>query len=201
MKQPRSIQVGLTFWSRWVLANTLIVAIVMAFTVGFNVILHAAIGWGVTGIAISVMQQYILQRYLPLNNWAWFSSLGWIAGVLLGKSAVGWQAAGWDIDWALTGLLVGIVQYFSMRKHISQAYWWILASSAALVLAGVLGGLTVMTEDWLIFKGLIEVDKDFTEKVGFVVSGAVGGATYGAVTGGWLIWLINTRYRPIEGET
>lgn len=180
------------FWQRWVVAHTLIVALMIAAGLIINYIHWPIVGWVLIGVPVGLGEQWLLSRHIRVKHWALFTSVGWVIGILLGKTAVGWQARGWDVDWALVGFSVGIAQYFVLRRHVNGAIWWILASSTALVLAGLLGGATALLEDWFMFKGLIALDKAFTEAVGFVLAGAAGGAVGGAITGGWLIWLLRS---------
>jgi hypothetical protein len=189
-----------SFWGGWVLVNSIIVAIVITTSFTFGYIPHPIIGWWGIGIFISIIQQIYLQRYVWLEKWTLFSVFGWLIGVLVGKIAVGWQAGSWDVDWALIGLSVGIAQYFSMRKYVYQAGWWILASSAALIMAGALGGATALLEDWFMFKGWIDLNQNVAEIIGYILAAMVGGAVYGALTGGWLIWLIWNKARPMEAK-
>jgi hypothetical protein len=188
----------ISFWGQWVLVNTVIVAIVTTISLTIGYIPHPIIGWSIIGIFISIVQQIYLQRYIWLEKWTLFSVIGWIIGVLIGKIAVGWKAGSWDVDWALIGLSVGIAQYFSMRKYVYQAGWWILASSVALIMAGSLGGATALLEDWFMFKGWVDITKNISETIGYILATTVGGAVYGAFTGGWLIWLIGNNSRAMR---
>lgn len=191
---------GLLFWVYWVLANAIVVGLMIALALIVNYIPHAALGWSIVGISLGIAQHLVLKNTVRPRDWAWLSAIGWIVGAAVGKISVGWQAAGWDMDWALMGLSLGVVQYFSLRKYVTQAGWWILASGLALVLAGALGGATALLEDWFMFKELIAIDKHFTEQAGFVLAGTAGGAVYGAITGVWLIWFFRVRMRQ-PGET
>lgn len=155
------------------------------------------IGWSITGISVSILQQLYLQRHLGLEKWTLFSLIGWVIGVSIGKIAVGWKASSWDVDWAMIGLSVGIAQYFSMKQYVDQAGWWILASSVALIMAGSLGSATALLEDWFMFKGWIDINKNLTETIGYILAASVGGAIYGAFTGGWLIWFVWNKSRPV----
>ena len=192
--------IGFLFWGQWVLINTIVVAVVITISLTTGYIPHTIIGWSIIGIFISIIQQIYLQRYIGLEKWMLFSVIGWGIGVLAGKIAVGWQAGSWDMDWALIGLSVGIAQYFSIRQHVYQAGWWVLASSMALIMAGSLGSATALLEDWFMFKGWLDINNDITEIIGYILAGSVGAAVYGAFTGGWLIWFIRTKPRPMGGE-
>lgn len=189
------------FWRQWVLANALTVTIISTIGLTINYIPQTVIGWSIIGICLSLVQQIYLQRYLHLEKWALFSIIGWVVGVSIGKMAVGWQAHSWDVDWALIGLVVGLAQYFSMRKCVAQAGWWLLASSVALIMAGSLGGATALLEDWFMFKGWIDLNKELTEIIGYILAATAGGAVYGALTGGWLLWLLRSQAYPQRGIT
>ncbi len=191
---------GFSFLGQWVLVNAIAVAVVVTIGLTIGYIPRTIIGWVVIGIFISIIQQIYLQRYIWLEKWILYSAIGWIAGVLVGKIAVGWRAGSWDVDWALLGLSVGTAQYFSMRKYLYQAGWWILASNVALIMAGVLGGATALLEDWFMFKGWIDINKNVTEAIGYILAATVGGAVYGAFTGGWLMWLLRNKSRSVDAQ-
>jgi hypothetical protein len=52
----------------------------------------------------------------------------------------------------------------------------------------------MLIEDWLTFKEQITIDERVTEIVGWVVSGTIGGAVSGILTGLWLVWLLRSRW-------
>jgi hypothetical protein len=67
-------------------------------------------------------------------------------------------------------------------------------------MAGALGGATALLEDWFMFKGWIDLNQNVAEIIGYILAAMVGGAVYGALTGGWLIWLIWNKARPMEAK-
>ena len=188
-------QAQMLFWGWWVLTHTVIVASVtaVAFIAGYTP--SAGVGWIGVGISLSFIEQIVLNRYARLNYWGWATALGWLIGVPVGKVAVGWQAVGWDLDWALLGLSIGILQVLALRQQFRRIGWWLLASSTGLVLAGALGGSTSLLKDWLTYKGFIHFDENLARILGLTLAMAVGGAVYGAITGGWLLWFLRVNQR------
>ena len=187
-------------WRQWVIIHTLSLTIIITISSFLDYIPSAIIGWSIIGIVITIVQGWYLSHYIQLENWMFFSTIGWLGGVLIGKMAVGWQASSWDVDLALLGLVVGGTQYFSMRAAVLHAGWWVVASAVALILAGSLGGATDLVEDWFMFKGVIDLNRGVTERIGHILAGSVGGAVYGAITGGWLVWCIGNMPEQRWGE-
>jgi len=70
---------------------------------------------------------------------------------------------------ALGGAVVGILQWLVLRRQVSRAGWWVLASTVGLGLSMAVAGAFLDME----LVGLL-----------------VGGAVLGAVTGGALVWLL-----------
>ena len=97
----------------------------------FGVIRGAAFG-AIGGFA----QSLILKRYLPPSLWILASTIAWacILGVIEASSwAWGWTRTILSIE-SIYGLLgavvVGVFEWVVLQKHISKAYWWILATIA-----------------------------------------------------------------------
>ena len=191
-------QAQVLFWGGWVLTHALTVAGVTAVALSAGYIPSAIVGWIGLGISLSFIEQIILNRYTRLNYWGWATALGWLMGVPIGKIGIGWQAVGWDLDWALLGLSIGIFQALALRQQFRRVGWWLLASSTGLVLAGALGGATSLLKDWLTYKGFIHFDENLARILGLTLAMAVGGAVYGAVTGGWLLWFLRANQRELQ---
>lgn len=193
-----SSQAQALFWVRWVLINALPVAGGATLALAAGYLPPAVIGWIGVGLSLSFIQHQLLNRYTRLDYWGWATALGWLVGVPVGKLATGWEAVGWDLDWALTGLCIGFVQALALQQQFSRAGWWLLAGSSGLVLAGALGGATGLLEDWLAYKGLIFFDESLAGVIGWTVAALTGGAVYGAITGGWLLWFMQARQKGLN---
>jgi hypothetical protein len=167
----------------WVLAN----------------IVGAAIGWAL-GWRLSFSGPQILSVFMigatmgaALGLMQWLMIRGWV------KSAAGWLAAsilGWGTGFAVgvaiaqqfnlveawfglvtgasAGALLGIFQWFVLRRHVSAAFWWIPANifawtsgllfyrpgmSAIGAMYGILAGLvTGVALLWLLFRPTPEAE-------------------------------------------
>jgi hypothetical protein len=73
---------------------------------------------------------------------------------------------------AVMGLLLGLTQWFVLRREQSAAVWWVLASLVGFVLG------------WL---AAVAVPSDGPET--HFIGGLAFGAVYGVVTGSVLVWL------------
>jgi hypothetical protein len=191
----RKLQTPALFWSWWVLINAVTVAGVTAIALTVDYLPPAVIGWIGVGVSLGFIQHQMINRCTRLDYWGWATGLGWLVGVPIGKLAIGWEAAGWDLDWALAGLCIGFFQALALQQQFSQAGWWLLASTSGLVLAGALGGATGLLEDWLAYKGLILFDESLAGVMGWTLAALAGGAVYGAITGGWLLWFMQARQK------
>ena len=74
------------------------------------------------------------------------------------------------------GAVVGIAQWFVLRRQVSRAGWWVLASIVGFVVASTV---------------------QFAVAVSLVAASVVVGAVYGAITGGVLVWLLR---QPVTEE-
>lgn len=145
-----------------------------------------ALGTGI-GAVIGTFQWLVLRRHIPQSGW-WVlaSAVGWGAGSIVLRvvsevtgehmpeflglpqfeevSGVMIVVAG-----AVAGVMIGIMQWFILRRHISQSDWWVLAS--ALAYAGASVGVRA------------------------VGSVALGGVIVAVVTGTAMAWLLR-QLRP-----
>jgi hypothetical protein len=91
-------------------------------------VLRGAVFGAVGGFA----QSLILKHYFPVYLWILLSTLAWASvwGVIE-ASAWGWTGAMLSIE-GIYGLLgavvVGVLEWIVLQKHIPKAYWWILAT-------------------------------------------------------------------------
>jgi hypothetical protein len=184
-------QVGWRFWIGWVLAST--VGLAVGFTIGFAVglvvdydvgsVLGIVLGGAVFGAALGTAQWLVLHKRVSLSGW-WVlaSTVGWAVGLAVGRAValVVDDAQIFAIVLAVGGASAGIAQWIVLRRHVTQAGWWVLAS---IVAGGATGGavdLFKVLEGWplgIVFLAL-------------PVIGAVVLAGYGAITGSIMVWLL-----------
>ena len=81
----------------------------------------------------------------------------------------------WVFGWPSAWILIGVVQWAALRKQVSQASWWILASPVAWIVGWVLG--------MLITEAIFDVPK-------VVLQTAAIGAITGIIGGGALVILL-----------
>lgn len=72
------------------------------------------------------------------------------------------------------GVVLGLMQWLTLRKHVEQAQWWLAANLVAWI-----GGLTLYLP---------------LASISWIIGAAVAGLVAGAILGGTLVWLLQ---RPI----
>ncbi len=148
--------------------------------------LRAAIFCGTAGVGASLpgfLHWLILRRRFSRAAW-WIAASG--AGSILGFIVLGWGLAVADtgvgiaagivvpgLSFAVAGAVAGVLQWLVLRRWVSHAGWWILASSIAWV--GATYAYLTLTRGNDVF---------------VPVGGAVSGMVSGAITGLVLIWLL-----------
>ena len=86
------------------------------------------------------------------------------------------------------GIALGIAQWLVLRRQVSRAGWWVLASTVGLVVGPAAGfGLVLTSGRSMEMSFILALAVGGT--VG-LVGGAVGGAVYGAITGSVMVWLL-----------
>jgi len=93
-------------------------------------ILVAGIDLLATGIAIGVLQGFVLQHRIA-KAWHWMvaTAAGWALGSLI---IIGFLPAALDfLGGMILGLVCGLAQWFILRKEVHWAGWWIPISIAA----------------------------------------------------------------------
>ncbi len=112
------------------------------------------------GLSLGCLQWLILRRYLPRMGW-------WIVATCLGlllAFGISFNLSGLahslgfeiDNDWSilytmvLLGGSIGLLQWFVLRRYVSRAGWWIIASVAGWILAVlvVLGMVAVVDSNY-----------------------------------------------------
>jgi hypothetical protein len=191
-------QIGREIWVVWVFLSTMgiFIGFFMGFIL-VNIILgdvngrsvlgeileYSILGAGL-GSVVGLGQWLILRDQISRAGWWILASAagfavaggGYVAAVGAfsyseGLEGLGSFAAvlGWTVVGALGGAVAGILQWLVLRRQVSRAGWWVLASTVGWGLSmAVLGALF------------------YVELVGLLV----GGAVLGAVTGGALVWLL-----------
>lgn len=183
-------RVGWRFWLLWVLAST--VGLFLGLVVGFFGALKvsdfqrdlawAAIAAG-AGAGVGIMQWLVLRRQVSRVGWWALASLVGLGVAAVGGVAVA-LAAGYSMEWfpmagwiviaAVGGAMAGIMQWLILRRQVSRAGWWVLASTVGWAVS--VAGLVVLGEEIMDFLAL-----------GVGLAGIVG---LGAMTGLALVWLL-----------
>ena len=185
-------QVGWGFWLWWVLASAVGLAVLglMGWDVGgavaeaeggaVGIAVGFAVRGAVAGASVGTAQWLVLRRQVsPAGWWVLASTVGYavafavlvpVFGAEAVPEAVG-EVVGFSVRGAVAGASVGIAQWLVLRRQVSRAGWWGLASYVGFSVTLVVGlGLTV--------------------GVGWALTFAVGGAVGGAITGGVMVWLL-----------
>ena len=163
-------RVGWGFWLWWVLATT--VGWFSGFIVGSvggyavmeilpsygNV---ALVAWGgvVLGAGVGIFQWLVLRRRVSRAGWWVLASiLGLAGGAVVGTTAValaGGDPTTWGVvgGWVVGGAMAGLMQWFVLRRQVSRAGWWVLASTVGWAVSSygvVLGAVTGIAVVWLL---------------------------------------------------
>ena len=114
--------------------------------------------WAMAGAVIGVMQWLVLRQHIPQAGW-WVlaTTAGWAMGGVV-SWAMGFAAAGpmvrtvdQVIFGAVTGAVVGAMQWGILRRHVPQAGWWVLASAAGSAVGGLVSwAVTGIALVWLL---------------------------------------------------
>jgi hypothetical protein len=112
-------------------------------------------------------------------RWTLVSILGWFGGAFVGQLIS--QVAGMLIGLALTGAIVGLVQWFILQGWVKQAGWWVPATAVGVALAGVVGGVKVWVE-------ILRPESDQVPYVALTVS-SLENMIVGGVIPGIVQWL------------
>ena len=117
-------------WFYWIMATTL------GWLLGS--LLFQGIPIVISGVAIAALQWAVLyKRIQKAWRWAIFSSLGWIAGYVL--LIIFFSSTMELLKGPILGGVVGVVQWYLLRKELAWTGWWIIISIVAWTT-----GLTLM---------------------------------------------------------
>lgn len=192
--EARSVMlVGWRLGLWWVLASTIGWAIGgplgLAMDLSRSIIVAGSLGLAGGGLVAGVMQWLALRRYVTRAGWwvlvgpvgaAIAAVVGVMAGLVAGLSgdAVVSVNVGWVVGSGVFGTVLGVLQWLVLRRQVSRAGWWVLASTLGWVASGPVAGI---------------VDAAVDMAVGWAVLGTV----YGAVTGAALVWLLR---QPVPSD-
>jgi hypothetical protein len=117
---------------------------------------RGALGGLITGAIIGLGQYLVLSRFLPLNlQWIVGTAVAMGIGLGLGIAVfgAGMQDNALLYRAALTGLLIGIIQYWLLREHLNLSGVWIVLLSAGWVGAWTITrGVGVdLSQFWTVF--------------------------------------------------
>ena len=145
------------FWLKWLMLTAL----------GW------ALGWVLAswhynmamGLFVGLAQWYALRNIIPQPmRWVIVTTIGWLAATLIIVAGVLIQPGSGLYAGAFTGLIIGLLQWYTLFSFGQKASWWPFASAVAWMF-GMIGFLGDM----------------------FI------GAFVGAITGGALLWIIGDK--------
>ncbi len=190
-----------TFLLWWMLANTVGGAIIGALEEGGFQFFATLF---LTGFVLGIAQWLVIRPYIGHTGW-WViaSSVGWFLGILLNIMATGilnyivqllWAVGGlWEVFWLnlvhepVTAAVLGVAQWFVLRRHIQHAGRWILASAVGGAVHGAVSAA-------LCAAACQAITMKVSAEMATAVTYGAGWAGYGAVTGIMLVWLLQNRY-------
>lgn len=139
------------------------------------------IGAGAMGLLIGWMQMLVLTLQRARAGWLWVVNTT-LAFVTWGMALPFFREINLWAGLAL-GVLVGLLQWLSLRKHVEQSLWWVAANIAAWMIGfSLYRPLTTLTGTWLI--GI-----------------AVAGLLVGALLAVAIIWLLRFPVWTVKDET
>jgi len=193
-EHPRADQVPIEwgFWLLWVLASTAglgmgwsagtIVSLTVSVEGDIAALAVASAGWAAGGALMGATQWLVLRKQMSRAGWWVLASspsfgLGMVGGtrVAVVLSGVLSGVLIWAVWWGLWGAMLGAAQWLVLRRRVSRAGYWVLASTVGAGTCGaVLGAL---------YQAGIEGASFF-----------LGSALFGAITGAALVRLLQ---RPL----
>jgi hypothetical protein len=190
MADKRILSKDWFLWLLWTLTN------VLGFStgIGLSLILFGIVGETASfvafGATVGLAQWLVLRKYFQSSGW-WIlaTALGGAVGLAcvnaIHRALVGISLYIVDgsLGFAALGIVLGIAQWWFLRRQFSRAGWWVLASAAGWLVGG--------TTAWALAFKSFEFMKIITD---FVVLGIVAGASSGVV-----LVLIRKRPAPQEG--
>ena len=126
--------------------------------------------WGTVGAGVGAAQFLVLRRVIKSAWWIPATTADWGLGLMLGALMQPRLHAPAGIG---TGIALGVTQWLILRRHVSQAGWWILASTLSWTLAWAI--------EWNIVWPLLAGKGTIALAVFVVIIGLIGSGLTGAV--------------------
>ncbi|WP_009632492.1 hypothetical protein [Synechocystis sp. PCC 7509] len=200
-----NIAIAWKFWILWVLVC--IGGGIGCFILGFLIFttrnqnsLGAFVGLSMIGILWATPQYLLLKNYTPKINGIWV--LVSVAGTIASSVIAGYilKVLDRNLGWAVIGAVAAIFPYLVLRPHFLRASSWILANGVGLFISIVTGEVVFRVVSKAIEQpptgdagdsGLSAL-AEATSVLFYssLVTGVVSLGTYGAITGGTLVWLL-----------
>ncbi|MGB7875660.1 MAG: hypothetical protein WBL25_14850 [Anaerolineales bacterium] len=122
MSNTKSESMDWALWFYWIMACTLGWLAGRLFFSGIPIV--------ISGVAIAAFQWAVLYKRVHMAwRWAIVSSLAWIAGYIL--FVVFFASDMGFLLGPILGGMIGIVQWFLLRKEVDWAGWWLIVSIMA----------------------------------------------------------------------
>jgi hypothetical protein len=119
---------------RWILANVIggVVGFYVSNALGIDDLLLSG---AIAGLIIAEAQWIVLFRYFPIPNWKWVIAciIGWAVFVRLNAFAYGFVG----------GTILGVVQWFILRKKLAKAEWWVVFTAMGMSLGQIVFNLMI----------------------------------------------------------
>jgi hypothetical protein len=142
---------------------------------------------GVTGAILTGLPQWLLlRRHLAL-------SAGWIAAMAVGIGLTHGLVDGYGV-WTIfllplimlvSGVILGVLQWFVTRRQVGQALWWIPVSALGWYVAWLLGELALNASGLL---SRVWTPSDYPQQ--HALFSAVFGLAYGALSSAFWLYLL-----------
>lgn len=194
MKRKRII--NWAFWIQWILANgsgwivgmsltVFIGSLVEMFTDGLLTILAWGVVATIAGLSMGINQWLVLSLYtMPLQKnwlrlWVVVTTLAWVPSLVIVVGLGVGEKLNFASSGAIIGMMMGIAQWFVIRRLVKRAEWWAIAN----------------TIGWTAGLALVDLLELFSWQVtGYLLAGLVSGS----ITGLFLLWLITQPVEEVE---
>lgn len=196
-------RVGWVFLLQWILATASGVTVgkylgtlvgAFGFVAGFPVAL--AVSGLVVGTIVGIMQRLVLrqQQVDQVERWVLVNAVGGTLGAAVAGAVISILPiniifyVGSTVAGVMTGTVVGIMQWFILRRWVYRARWWVLANTIGWTVGEVLlwAAIWAMGGGRVIVSGVVTGFLTLKGEVVILISGAVTGL----ITGIPLMWLL-----------
>lgn len=140
---------------------------------------RGAIAGAIAGAVVGAAQWLLLRQAIPVTTlWIPATAIGLCAGLALGVAVLGTETDAFALllRAAVTGIVLGGLQWVLLQQHLSMAGWWVPAIATGWAAA------------WTITR-IVGVDLS----KGWAVFGISGAAAFAALSGFVLTWLLKFR--------